>query len=187
MTTPQQSRRRWRRGTRKRSKTRSPSGEYAARNSAAPTNGACTHRESRWRKCPWSKFFASATRTANLYPDLGLPSTVRGRFQACAFWISRACSRDRPARALWRSTAPRCCTCEVPSCLRSSRSSSTPTPASVRATSISIASRTSTSLRALVRDAHVFSQGYRPGALARRGFSPKEMAADAAWYHRGLD
>jgi len=31
-------------------------------------------------------------------------------------------------------------------------------------------------LRALVRDAHVFSQGYRPGALARRGFSPKEMA-----------
>src|SRR5271154_4292309 len=31
-------------------------------------------------------------------------------------------------------------------------------------------------LRTLVRDAHVFSQGYRPGALARRGFSPKEMA-----------
>jgi hypothetical protein len=31
-------------------------------------------------------------------------------------------------------------------------------------------------LRTLVRDAQVFSQGYRPGALARRGFSPKEMA-----------
>ena len=31
-------------------------------------------------------------------------------------------------------------------------------------------------LRALVRDAHVFSQGYRPGALARRGFSPEELA-----------
>jgi len=31
-------------------------------------------------------------------------------------------------------------------------------------------------LRALVRDAHVFSQGYRPGTLARRGFSPNEMA-----------
>ena len=31
-------------------------------------------------------------------------------------------------------------------------------------------------LRALVRDAHVFSQGYRPGALARRGFAPAELA-----------
>ena len=31
-------------------------------------------------------------------------------------------------------------------------------------------------LRALVREAHVFSQGYRPGALARRGFSPEELA-----------
>ena len=31
-------------------------------------------------------------------------------------------------------------------------------------------------LRALVRDAHVFSQGYRPAALARRGFAPDEMA-----------
>jgi crotonobetainyl-CoA:carnitine CoA-transferase CaiB-like acyl-CoA transferase len=32
-------------------------------------------------------------------------------------------------------------------------------------------------LRALVRDAHVFSQGYRPGALARRGFGPIELAS----------
>ncbi len=31
-------------------------------------------------------------------------------------------------------------------------------------------------LRALIRDAHVFSQGYRPGALARRGFGPMELA-----------
>ena len=31
-------------------------------------------------------------------------------------------------------------------------------------------------LRALVPDAHVFSQGYRPGALARRGFAPHELA-----------
>ncbi|HXN13161.1 MAG TPA: CoA transferase [Candidatus Acidoferrales bacterium] len=31
-------------------------------------------------------------------------------------------------------------------------------------------------LRTLVRDAHVFSQGYRPGALARRGFAPEELA-----------
>jgi crotonobetainyl-CoA:carnitine CoA-transferase CaiB-like acyl-CoA transferase len=31
-------------------------------------------------------------------------------------------------------------------------------------------------LRALVRDAHVFSQGYRPGTLARRGFGPIELA-----------
>ena len=32
-------------------------------------------------------------------------------------------------------------------------------------------------LRALVRDAHVFSQGYRPSALARRGFGPMELAS----------
>ncbi|HYK63709.1 MAG TPA: CoA transferase, partial [Patescibacteria group bacterium] len=31
-------------------------------------------------------------------------------------------------------------------------------------------------LRELVGDAHVFSQGYRPGALARRGFAPEELA-----------
>ena len=31
-------------------------------------------------------------------------------------------------------------------------------------------------LRTLVRDAHVFSQGYRPAALARRGFAPDELA-----------
>jgi crotonobetainyl-CoA:carnitine CoA-transferase CaiB-like acyl-CoA transferase len=31
-------------------------------------------------------------------------------------------------------------------------------------------------LCALARDAHVFSQGYRPGALARRGFAPEELA-----------
>ena len=31
-------------------------------------------------------------------------------------------------------------------------------------------------LRELVADAHVFSQGYRPGALARRGFAPEELA-----------
>ena len=32
-------------------------------------------------------------------------------------------------------------------------------------------------LRGLVREAHVFSQGYRPGTLARRGFSPEALAA----------
>jgi crotonobetainyl-CoA:carnitine CoA-transferase CaiB-like acyl-CoA transferase len=34
-------------------------------------------------------------------------------------------------------------------------------------------------LRALAREAHVFSQGYRPSALSRRGFSPDELAATA--------
>lgn len=28
----------------------------------------------------------------------------------------------------------------------------------------------------LARDAHVFVQGYRPGGLARRGFSPEALA-----------
>jgi len=32
-------------------------------------------------------------------------------------------------------------------------------------------------LRGLVREADVFSQGYRPGTLASRGFSPEELAA----------
>ncbi|MDF3009970.1 MAG: coA-transferase family protein, partial [Burkholderiales bacterium] len=32
-------------------------------------------------------------------------------------------------------------------------------------------------LQALARDAHVFSQSYRPGALARRGFAPEDLAA----------
>jgi crotonobetainyl-CoA:carnitine CoA-transferase CaiB-like acyl-CoA transferase len=32
-------------------------------------------------------------------------------------------------------------------------------------------------LRALLADAHVFSEGYRPGALARRGFGPEALAA----------
>jgi crotonobetainyl-CoA:carnitine CoA-transferase CaiB-like acyl-CoA transferase len=32
-------------------------------------------------------------------------------------------------------------------------------------------------LRGLVRSADVFSQGYRPGSLANRGFSPEELAA----------
>ena len=32
-------------------------------------------------------------------------------------------------------------------------------------------------LRGLVRDADVFSQGYRPGTLGMRGFSPEELAA----------
>ena len=32
-------------------------------------------------------------------------------------------------------------------------------------------------LRGLVRDADVFSQGYRPGTLARRGLSPQDLAA----------
>ena len=31
-------------------------------------------------------------------------------------------------------------------------------------------------LRGLVRDAHVFSQGYRPGTLGNRGFSPEALA-----------
>jgi CoA-transferase family III len=31
-------------------------------------------------------------------------------------------------------------------------------------------------MRALIRDAHVFSQGYRPCSLARRGFAPEELA-----------
>ena len=31
-------------------------------------------------------------------------------------------------------------------------------------------------MRALVSDAHMFSQGYRPDALARRGFGPMELA-----------
>jgi crotonobetainyl-CoA:carnitine CoA-transferase CaiB-like acyl-CoA transferase len=31
-------------------------------------------------------------------------------------------------------------------------------------------------LRGLVREADVFSQGYRPGTLGKRGFSPKELA-----------
>lgn len=33
------------------------------------------------------------------------------------------------------------------------------------------------SLRALVREAHVFLQAYRPGALARLGFGPEDLAA----------
>jgi crotonobetainyl-CoA:carnitine CoA-transferase CaiB-like acyl-CoA transferase len=49
-------------------------------------------------------------------------------------------------------------------------------------------------LRELVRDADVFSQAYRPGALAARGFSPEEAAALrpgivyvslSAWGHSG--
>lgn len=32
-------------------------------------------------------------------------------------------------------------------------------------------------LRALTREADVFSQGYRPGALAKRGFGPEDLAA----------
>jgi len=32
-------------------------------------------------------------------------------------------------------------------------------------------------LKALVKDAHVFSQGYRPGALAKLGFGPEQLAA----------
>ena len=32
-------------------------------------------------------------------------------------------------------------------------------------------------LRGLVRQADVFSQGYRPGTLANRGLSPEELAA----------
>jgi crotonobetainyl-CoA:carnitine CoA-transferase CaiB-like acyl-CoA transferase len=49
-------------------------------------------------------------------------------------------------------------------------------------------------LRALVRDADVVSQGYRPGALAARGFSPDALAAArpgivcvtlSAWSHEG--
>lgn len=34
-------------------------------------------------------------------------------------------------------------------------------------------------LRALAADGHVFLQGYRPGALAARGFSPQDLAAAA--------
>lgn len=49
-------------------------------------------------------------------------------------------------------------------------------------------------LRALVREADVVSQGYRPGALAARGFSPEALAAErpgivcvtlSAWSHEG--
>ena len=49
-------------------------------------------------------------------------------------------------------------------------------------------------LRALVRDADVVSQGYRPGALAARGLSPEALAAErpglvcltlSAWSHQG--
>jgi crotonobetainyl-CoA:carnitine CoA-transferase CaiB-like acyl-CoA transferase len=49
-------------------------------------------------------------------------------------------------------------------------------------------------LRGLIRDADVFSQSYRPGALAARGFSPEAVAALrpgivcvtlSAWSHEG--
>jgi crotonobetainyl-CoA:carnitine CoA-transferase CaiB-like acyl-CoA transferase len=49
-------------------------------------------------------------------------------------------------------------------------------------------------LRELIRGADVFSQSYRPGALAKRGFSPQELAAlrpgiiyvsVSAWSHEG--
>ena len=104
------------------SRMRSQSAEYAVRNCAAPTNGACIRKVSLSRKCRWSRFFASATHLPSRFPDRAPASMALARFQACAFSISPACWQDRPARGLWPSMALKFFTSEVRSCRQSSRS-----------------------------------------------------------------
>ena len=72
--------------------------------------------------------------------------------------------------------APRCYTSAVPSC-RQSRRFVIDTNPGKRSCFLDLDRKQDVEqLRALARDAHVFSQGYRPGALARRGFAPEELA-----------
>ena len=173
---PARSRKRSRRGMRRRSKTRSPTAAYAAQNSGAPTNGARILKASRSRKCLLSRFFDSATRRPSRFRDREPPSKARVRLSGVRVLdLTRVLAGPTCARTLAEHGAK----------VLHVRSPKLPsiepfvidTNPGKRSCYLDLDRKEDVEqLRALVRDAHVFSQGYRPGALARRGFSPEELA-----------
>ena len=174
--TPARSRMRSRRGMRKRLKMRSPTAEYAVRNCAAPTNGARILKASRSRKCPWSRFFASATRRPSRFPGPRADEHgARPLSGVRVLDLTRVLAGPTCARTLAEHGA------EVLHVRSPKLPSIEPfvidTNPGKRSCFLDLDRREDVErMRALVRDAHVFSQGYRPGALARRGFSPEELA-----------
>jgi hypothetical protein len=65
----------------------SPNAAYAEQGCAVPTSGAFIRKGSGLHECLWSKCFASATRLASRFPDLGPMSSGLDHFRACAFSI----------------------------------------------------------------------------------------------------
>jgi len=121
-------------------------------------------------------FFASATRRPSRSPDRVPASKALARFQAFAFLdLTRVLAGPTCARTLAEHGAD----------VLHVRSPKLPsiepfvidTNAGKRSCFLDLDRKDNIErLRALVRDAHVFSQGYRPDALARRGFAPEELA-----------
>ena len=103
--------------------------------------------------------------------------------RATAHWTafecstSPACLRGRSVRAPLPRTAPTCCACRRRTCPRSRRRCRTRASASGRRSSTCTTPTTPRTCRDLVRDADVFVQSYRPGALDALGFGPAALAA----------
>ncbi len=133
----------------------------AAASCAARRNGARCRRCRRCRACRCSRSSRSARRRRDRCPR------VTGRCRACACSISRACWRDRPARARSPSTAPTCCgvtredLADMGAIGLRYRHRQAQTHIDLRNPA------EAETMRSLVRECDVFSQSYRPGALAR--------------------
>jgi len=95
----------------------------------------------------------------------------RNRCKACVCSISRACWRARRWDARSLRTAPRSWGCARNGCPPSIFSISTRVTASARPIS-----GDAEQLRALARNAHVFVDSYRPGALAELGVTAAALA-----------
>ena len=102
--------------------------------------------------------------------------TASGRCRASACSISRASSPGRCAAARSPRTAPTSCASRRRTCRVCPSSTSIPAAASSRPRSTCAPTRSASGSPALLREAHIFVQGYRPGGLAALGFSPEACA-----------
>ena len=133
-----------------------------------------------WSATPHAQSARRASGADHREDRRGVAQTLaRRRASARRHPRARSLARDRRSRraaARSRRMAPTCCWSMAPICRRSPGSPSTPAAASSRRSSSSPARRDGQSCANSLAQADIFSQGYRPQAIARHGFSPEEAA-----------
>ena len=173
-------------GTRRRSRTRWPTQGHLRRHGPHRSRSGRPIR----RRRPSRRWAGSASRRSGRAPRgatrRGRPLDADARSTGCGCSTSAACWPDRPTRARWPSTGPRCCWSTRPAWRTSPSSSWTPATASARAAwSSTIPPDVATSCASWPAGADVFTQGYRGRLAGPPGLRTRGAGGGSAGHRRG--
>ncbi len=161
-------------GRPRRSRPRPPKPASSSPRAARSPSGIAIRKAARSRSCRCSASRKSATRRRRSSPR---PSA---RSPACKVLdLTRIIAGPVCGRTLAAHGADVLLVTASHLAVDAARSSSIPAAANCRRRSICATASGRETLAALLRDADIFVQGYRPGAIAAHGFSPQDVARSA--------